>query len=92
MILKHCFGGAFSFGVRNEMYIDAHNHLEQYGEKLETALAIIDRDRIKTVGCAMDIETYLLTRELSKAHPLIVPAFGIHPWRAAEYKDDLEGA
>ena len=73
------------------MYIDAHNHLEQYGDKLETALTIIERDHIKTIGCAMDVETYLFTRELAKSYPLIIPAFGIHPWKASECKYDPDG-
>lgn len=64
------------------MFIDAHNHLEQYGENLKAALDMIRRHEIVTLGCAMDEETYLYTRRLSQDNPLILPCAGIHPMTA----------
>ncbi|MBL4938598.1 TatD family hydrolase [Clostridium sp. YIM B02515] len=66
------------------MYIDAHNHLDFYGKNLDKALNIIKQNNIITLGCAMDVQTYLFTKEINKDNPLIIPCFGIHPWKADE--------
>lgn len=72
------------------MFIDAHNHLDFYGERLTVALDMIDKNHIATLGCSMDIESYLFTKELSNDNPYIIPCFGVHPWKAHENYRDLD--
>jgi TatD DNase family protein len=71
------------------MLIDAHVHLDKYGDFLDQALGQIDEDQIFTVATAMDLPSYLELQEIGKRSPLILPTFGIHPRRAAEYADRL---
>jgi TatD DNase family protein len=71
------------------MYIDAHAHLDQFKENIGTALKIINGERILTLGCSMDIASYRFTKEISSSSEFIIPAFGIHPWKAAENLDML---
>lgn len=72
------------------MYIDAHNHLDLYGDKLYKAINIINKKKIKTLACSMDEKSYLLAKNLSKENTLIVPCFGIHPWNAHKNSNYLE--
>ena len=46
------------------MLIDAHVHLDKYGDLLDEALREIDENRIFTVATAMDVPSYL---ELQKS-------------------------
>lgn len=71
------------------MLIDAHVHLDKYGDLLDQALGEIDRQRIFTVATAMDVPSYLELREIAARSELVLPTFGIHPRRAAEYVDRL---
>lgn len=71
------------------MLIDAHAHLDKYGDLLDQALAEIESEKIFTVATAMDVPSYLELCEIGKRSPLILPTFGIHPRRAAEYADHL---
>jgi len=71
------------------MLIDAHVHLDRYGSLLDDALNEIERERIFTVATAMDVPSYLELREIGKRSPWVLPTFGIHPRRAAEYADRL---
>lgn len=66
------------------MFVDAHNHLDFYKDSLNLnkALDIISCDNIKTLGCSMDLQSYLFTKDLSTRHQNIIPCFGIHPWEA----------
>lgn len=63
------------------MFVDAHNHLDFYEDSLNLnkALNIIDCDNIKTLGCSMNLESYLFTKNLSISHQNVIPCFGIHP-------------
>lgn len=67
------------------MWIDAHVHLDKYGELLEEALREIDRERIFTFATAMDVPSYLELRQIARRSDLVLPTFGIHPRRAPEY-------
>jgi TatD DNase family protein len=71
------------------MLVDAHAHLDKYGDRLSEALGQIDDHRILTVAVATDIPSYLRTRALAERSSYVKPAFGIHPWEAPRYCDDL---
>jgi TatD DNase family protein len=71
------------------MLIDAHVHLDKYGDLLDEALKQIETDCIFTVATAMDVPSYLEMRKIGERSELILPTFGIHPRRAAAYADRL---
>ena len=71
------------------MLIDAHAHLDKYGDLLDQALQEIESEQIFTVATAMDVPSYLDLCEIGKRSDLILPIFGIHPRRAAEYANRL---
>ena len=71
------------------MLIDAHVHLDKYGDRLDDALKEIETEQIFTVATAMDVPSYLELQEIAKRSNLVLPTFGIHPRRAAEYADRL---
>jgi|GEM_PF-127531 len=71
------------------MLIDAHVHLDKYGDLLDQALGEIDAQRIFTVATAMDVPSYLELQKIGERSELVLPTFGIHPRRAAEYVDRL---
>jgi TatD DNase family protein len=71
------------------MLIDAHVHLDKYGELLDDALREIERERIFTVATAMDAESYETLKTIGERSPLVMPTFGIHPRRAARYAGEL---
>lgn len=72
------------------MYIDSHTHLDFFKENIEDAIREINDNKILTLANSMDIESYLRNKEYSKESEYIKPSFGIHPWKAAEYKGNLE--
>jgi TatD DNase family protein len=71
------------------MLIDAHVHLDKYGDLLDQALREIEDCPIFTVATAMDLPSYLELKKIGARSDLILPTFGIHPRRAAEYADRL---
>jgi TatD DNase family protein len=71
------------------MLIDAHVHLDRYGELLDAALNEIEDKQIFTVATAMDLPSYLALQKIAERSKLVLPTFGIHPRRAAEYADRL---
>ena len=71
------------------MLIDAHVHLDRYGELLDAALKEIEDKQIFTVATAMDLPSYLELQKIAERSKLVLPTFGIHPRRAAEYADRL---
>jgi len=73
------------------MLIDAHAHLDKYGDVLDQALDEIEQQRIFTIATAMDVPSYVQLQTLGARSPLILPTFGIHPRRAPEYADRLTG-
>ena len=72
------------------MYIDCHTHLDFFEDKLEEAIRDINDNKILTLANSMDIESYIKNKEYSKKSEFIKPCFGIHPWKAAEYRGDLK--
>ena len=73
------------------LLIDAHAHMDHYGKTLEAALAEIVEHRIFTISTAMDVPSYERDCRISERCPLVLPTFGIHPYRAVEYAEKLEG-
>jgi TatD DNase family protein len=75
------------------MLIDAHAHLDRYVDsvgRLDDALDEIERHEILTVANAMDLPAYERSIEIAGDCDLIVPIFGVHPWRAPQYADRLD--
>jgi TatD DNase family protein len=72
------------------MYIDAHNHLDFYEEKIAEAIDCINKNNILTLACSMDTKSYMKNKEICKKSNLIIPTFGIHPNNANNYGDCLE--
>jgi TatD DNase family protein len=56
---------------------------------LDEALKEIDDKQIFTVATAMDLPSYLELQKIAERSKLVLPTFGIHPRRAAEYADRL---
>jgi TatD DNase family protein len=71
------------------MLIDAHVHLDKYGDLLDDALREIEREDIFTVATAMDVPSYHDLEEIGRRSALVLPTFGIHPRRAPQYVDRL---
>ena len=70
------------------MYIDFHNHIDFYkDEEIDSVINCINLNKIMTIACSMDEESYLNNIEISKKSDYIVPIFGIHPWRV---KNNIE--
>ena len=72
------------------MLIDAHVHIDKYGEDLEQALQEICTSRIFTIAVAMDPPSYRRSLEIGSECDLVLPTFGIHPRRAPGYVDRLQ--
>jgi TatD DNase family protein len=72
------------------MLIDAHVHLDQYGDRLTDALNEIAQQKIFTVATAMDAPSYSELRAIALRSPLILPTFGVHPKRAPQYAARLK--
>jgi TatD DNase family protein len=71
------------------MLIDAHVHLDKYGDLLDHALKEIERENIFTIATAMDVPSYQDLQEIARRSALVLPTFGIHPRRAPQYIDRL---
>jgi TatD DNase family protein len=71
------------------MLLDAHAHLDKYGEELDSVLQQINQHRVFTIAVAMDAPSYKRSLEISGECNLVLPTFGIHPRRAPEYADHL---
>ena len=71
------------------MLIDAHVHLDKYGDLLDHALREIERENIFTIATAMDVPSYEDLQDIGQRSALVLPTFGIHPRRAPQYLDRL---
>ena len=71
------------------MPLDAHVHFDRYTDLLPEALRQIAEHQILTIGVGMDIESYLRTKEIAASTPWLIPTFGIHPWQAYRYAENL---
>jgi TatD DNase family protein len=66
------------------MLIDAHAHLDRYGDELASALEEITRHRIFTVSSSMDLASYRHNQEIGGMCEFVLPTLGVHPWNASE--------
>jgi TatD DNase family protein len=71
------------------MLIDAHTHLDRYTDRLDAALSEIETHRILTVTTSMSVPSYERNLEIAERCRLVLPIFGIHPWNASGYAEDL---
>lgn len=67
------------------MLIDAHAHLDRYGDFLESALEEIRQRQILTISTSMDVPSYERNLEIGQSCELVLPTFGIHPRNAPSY-------
>jgi TatD DNase family protein len=72
------------------MLVDAHAHLDRYGEELSAAVQEIIEKRIFTIAVSMDFDSFNRNLRIGKRSELILPTFGLHPWNAPRYADKLE--
>jgi len=70
--------------------IDAHAHLNLYGEDLDQALLELEDLSIFTVTNSMDPDSYGKNLEIAGRSDLVLATFGVHPWNAPLYVDRLE--
>ena len=73
------------------MLLDAHTHLDHYDDAaLAAPRGEIAAQRILTVAVAVDPPSYARTRAIAARSPLVLPCFGVHPWQAHRYAQDLD--
>ena len=73
------------------MLIDAHTHIDMFdAAALPAALAEIEQHQIFTLSVSIDVASYERAKQIAANKPLIVPLFGIHPWEAHRFADDLD--
>lgn len=68
-------------------FVDAHTHLDRYRDGGKKALEEIEAHGILTISTAMNPESYQAACDLAEAYPLVICAFGVHPWEAPGYAD-----
>lgn len=73
------------------MLIDAHAHLDKYGDDdLDEVLSEIQRRRILTMSVSVDPESFASAESIALESSLVIPAFGIHPEQAPSFVDSVE--
>lgn len=91
MNILEVFIGSLNFEIYGGyMYIDSHTHLDFFKENINKAIKDIEDNKILTLANSMDIESYIRNKEYSEKSKYIKACFGIHPWRASEFKGSLE--
>jgi TatD DNase family protein len=72
------------------MWIDAHTHLDLYGDDLEAALDEVRRNQILCISNSIDPDTYRRSLEIAHRCEWVFPIFGVHPWMAEKFVGRLE--
>ncbi|MGL5353967.1 MAG: TatD family hydrolase [Clostridium sp.] len=72
------------------MYIDSHTHLDFFDCNIDKAINDINENKIIVLANSMDIESYNKNKEYATKSEYIKPSFGIHPWKANEFRGNLE--
>jgi TatD DNase family protein len=71
-------------------FLDAHAHLDQYADEvLDQVVKEIETHQILTISTAMDVPSFQRASHLAARCNLVVPTFGIHPWKAPQYVHQL---
>ena len=76
--------------VEGKTLIDAHVHLDSYSDEIDSVLEEIFKHRILTISNSMDIPSYERNLEIGNACDFVIPTFGVHPWNAHKYADQLK--
>jgi TatD DNase family protein len=77
--------------AKDVRYLDAHVHIDSYSdEQLDEVLAELERFAMRSIAVAVDPPSYERSRQIAQRSPWVVPTFGIHPWRATTYVDQLD--
>ena len=76
------------------MFVDAHAHLDLYGESLDqesldSALGEIAEHGILTLANSLDLPSYERNIEIARMSEFVIPLFGVHPWSAPDYVNRL---
>ncbi|QSX08841.1 TatD family hydrolase [Alkalibacter rhizosphaerae] len=72
------------------MFVDFHNHLHSYKDRLDEALCFIRKEGILTLDCTIHPEDYAFSRSIGRKSPYVISGFGIHPWEAHRFHENLE--
>jgi len=72
------------------MLLVVHTHLDFYENELDSVLVEITEHRLFTVSVAMGLESYEQNKKIAAGSSLIVPCFGVHPWKAHENAGNLK--
>src|SRR4051812_708892 len=73
------------------MLLDAHTHLDHYDDAtFDAVLEEITAQHILTVAVTIDAPSYARARAIAARCPLVLPCFGIHPWEAHRYAQNLD--
>jgi TatD DNase family protein len=73
-----------------DMFVDAHAHLDKYDAELPAIIQEIEANQIFTLSVSMDVESYLKSKQLDAKSKWILSTFGIHPWNAPAVHRNLE--
>jgi len=70
--------------------LDAHVHLDAYGSEIDAVIDEIVAHRVLTIAVASDVPSWHQTVQIASRCALVIPAFGIHPARAAAFTGQLD--
>ena len=72
-------------------YVEAHTHLDHYNaEELAQVLTAYDEMPCRSWAVTIDFESWERVQELVQNRPDILATFGIHPWEAHRYQNQLD--
>jgi TatD DNase family protein len=70
--------------------IDAHAHFDMYEDRLDEALAEVERLGVLSLSCSMDPASYARNIDIAERSSFVVPLFGVHPWQAPAWAGRLD--
>jgi TatD DNase family protein len=72
------------------MLLDAHVHTDKYDESLYASLAKqCQVNDIMLLSVSMCIPSYKKIQTLAEKYSFVIPSFGVHPWKADKYVNEL---